>query len=66
MILSQRVENVGEAVDLAIEALQREDHRRRNGHAAPYVEEPSVEAVAADSATVRVMRDSNPDRLYDD
>jgi hypothetical protein len=66
MIASRRVENVGEAVDLGIEALQREDHRRRNGHAASYAAEPSAQEVAEDRATVRAMNDSNPDLLFDD
>ncbi|HVB87448.1 MAG TPA: hypothetical protein VNK23_12380 [Candidatus Dormibacteraeota bacterium] len=65
MISSGRVENVGEAVDLAIEALQRDDRRKGNGHAAPYAEEPNAAAVAANRATSRVMRDSNPDVLFD-
>jgi len=66
MIASRRVENVGEAIDLAIEALQRDDRRKSNGRAEPYAEEPSAEEVAADCATVRAMRDSNPDLLYGD
>lgn len=66
MISSQRVENVGEAVDLAIEALQRDDRRKSNRHAAQYTEEPSAAAVAADRAAVRAMHDSNPDLLFDD
>jgi hypothetical protein len=66
MIASHRVENVGEAVDLAIAALQRENRRKNNGHAAPYTAEPSAEEVAQDRATVRAMHDSNPDLLFDD
>jgi len=66
MISSRRVENVGEAVDLAIEALQRDERRRGKSHAAQYAEEPSLEAVAKDRATVRAMQDSNPDLLFDD
>ena len=66
MIASHRVENVGEAFDLAIKSLQREDSRRRNGHAAPYSEVPSAEEIAQDRFAVRAMHDSNPDMVFDD
>jgi hypothetical protein len=65
MISSGRVENVGEAVDMAIEALQRDDRRKGTGHAAPYAEQPSTAAVASNRATSRAMRDSNSDVLFD-
>ncbi len=64
MIASQKVANVGEAVDLAVEAMRREDHRKRKERSASYAEEPSLEAVAEDHATIRAMRNSNPDLLF--
>jgi hypothetical protein len=66
MIASRRVGNVGEAVDIAIEALQRDDRRKRNAHAATYTAEPSAAEVAADHAAIRAMHDSNADMVFDD
>ena len=65
-IASGRAGNIGQAVDLAVEALRREDSRKRKERAEPYTAEPSTEEVAEDRATVRAVRDSNPDLLFDE
>jgi hypothetical protein len=66
LIASRRAGNLGEAIDLAVEELHRSSDRKRSGQAQPYIAEPSAEEVAEDRATMRAMRDGNPELLFDE
>lgn len=66
LITSRRAANLGEAIDLAVEEMRRANHRSRNERAEPYSAEPSAEEVAEDRATMRSMRDRNPEIFFDE
>ncbi len=66
VIASGRASDLGGAVDLAVEEMRRAIRRERSEQAEPYSAEPSPEEVAEDRATMRAIRDRNPELLFDE
>jgi len=58
--------DLGEAIDLVVDAMRHASERERSEHAEPYSAEPSPEELAEDRATMCTMRDRNPELLFDE
>jgi hypothetical protein len=66
LVASRRAANLGEAIDLAVEEMRHARDRKRDERAEPYSAGPSAEEVAEDRATMRAMRDRNPELYFDE